>query len=154
MTFNVTNSTGAIVYTTSYNRSSFTNYTNLSSGALVHGAGESYTARLSAAQAQVGFVNKSHVITWGNLRTLEGYPEWVGQWIGILAIVIVAGATSFVNVKYTVVIIPVLTFFMMNYTRWLNPYIGTSLMITSLGVLLTLGVLRYIRDSKGKLGRT
>jgi hypothetical protein len=148
----VRNSSGTLLYnntTTGFGTSAVSR----SSGALIHGAGETYTYRISAQQAQVGYVNKTSTITWENLRTLEGYPAWVGQWLGILVLVVLAGSVGFASTKYMLVILPIVTFFMLVYTRWLQPVIGVTAMVASLGILLVLGVLRYIRDARRKVAQ-
>jgi PKD repeat protein len=127
---------------------------NITTPNVLHGAGESLTVRFAAQQNSVGYVNRSYTVTWDNLKTLGGYPEWVGDWMGIAVLVLFAGSISLVSVKYAVVIIPALAFFMTVYARWLSPVIATTTFLASVGILFTLGVLRYIRDSKGKLGRT
>jgi len=102
--FNVTNSTGAIKYTA--NVTGFgTGFSNVTSGNITHVAGETYTARIVAKQNQVGYVNATKTVTWENLRTLEGYPDWVGQWLGVLVLVILAGSVSVISTKYMLVIL-------------------------------------------------
>jgi hypothetical protein len=152
--YNITNSSGRYVLNGTIAVGGGTGWNNVTTANVSHGAGESLTVRFSAPQAQVGYVNKSYTVTWDNLRTLGGYPEWVGDWVGIAALVLFAGAISLANVKYAVVILPVLAGFMVVYTRWLSPQIGVTTFIASCGILFTLGILRYIRDQKGKLGRT
>jgi PKD repeat protein len=152
--YNITNSSGYQKANGTIAIAGGVGWVNTTTANVSHTSGESLTVRFSAPQAQVGFVNKSYTVTWDNLKTLGGYPEWVGNWLGIMVLVIFAGSVSLVNVKYAAVILPILALFMVVYTRWLSPVIGATTFIASIGILFTLGVLRYIRDQKGKLGRT
>ncbi len=152
LTFNVSNATGAIIYTAQYNRTGLTNYTNLSSGALIHGLGTAYTARISAAHSQIGFVNKSVSTVWDAANPFAAYPSWVGQWLGIISLVVVGASASYFSVKYVAIILPVLAYFEVTYMHLLAPAVGVPAFTASLGVLLTFAALKYIRDSKNKLG--
>lgn len=154
MIYNITNTSGAYKANGTVDFTGVTTWINTTTVNVSHTAGESLTVRFSAPQTQVGRVNKSYTVTWDNLKTLGGYPEWVGDWVGIAVLVLFAGSVSLVSVKYAAIILPALAFFMVVYTRWLSPVIGVTTFIASLGILFTLGVLRYIRDQKGKLGRT
>lgn len=125
----------------------------ISSGAIAHTSGETYTYKFSAAQAYVGTVNQTYTLTWSGLRTLGGQPSWVGQWLGIALLVLLAGAFALMSVRYAMILIPVITYFMTEYMQWIDPAVGRPIFITSLGALLVLGVLRYMRDQRNKLVR-
>jgi PKD repeat protein len=146
----VKNSTGAIVY--SGTQSGFgTAATTITSGSIVHSPGDSYTYTMSAKQQQLGYVNRTYTITWENLKTLSAYPDWVGQWLGIGLLIILAGVFSIISIKFALVVIPAVTYFMTFYMRWLQPEIGISTFVGCLSVLFVFGVLRYMRESKKKL---
>jgi hypothetical protein len=152
--YNITNSSGYQKANGTIAIAGGVGWVNTTTANVSHTSGESLTVRFSAPQSQVGYVNKSYTVTWDNLRTLAGYPPWVGNWLGIAVLVLFAGSVSLVSVKYAAIIIPVLAVFLVVYARWLDPVIGVTTFIASAGILFTLGVLRYIRDQKGKLGRT
>ncbi len=122
----------------------------LSSGVLTHAPGDTYTYKLAATQSQVGSVNQTASITWQNLKTLAGYPAWVSQWMGISILILLAGSFALVSIKFAMVIIPVLTYFMMYYMQWIDPVVGMPLLITSLGVLFAIGILRYMREQRAR----
>jgi PKD repeat protein len=154
ITLNVSHQNGTVLYSDTV--SGFgTAATTISSGSLVHQAGDTYTYSIKAPQSQLGSVNQVKTITWENLKTLSGYPDWVGHWMGIALLVVLAGVFSFISVKFALVIIPVMTYFMTFYMRWIDPTIGLTTMIgftAVVGAIFTIGVLKYMREQQKKLG--
>jgi hypothetical protein len=148
--FTLKNQSGGVIYTTVV--SGFgTATTNISSGPVTHAPGDTYTYSFVAPQAQIGNVSVVKTITWQNLKTLGGYPDWVGQWMGIALLVVLAAVFSLISVKYAVIIIPVITWFMTYYMQWINPTLGGSIIVV-LGSLVVIGALRYIWEQQKKLG--
>jgi hypothetical protein len=126
--------------------------TSLSSGALLHNTGDSFTYRMTASQSTLGFVNQSKTIQFMPTTPAFGnFPPWVSNWISTAMLVVLAGAFSILSVKFALVIIPVFGFFEMYYLRWLQPAIGTTAMSIVFGVLFMLGILMYIRKSEATI---
>jgi hypothetical protein len=148
--FTLKNQSGGVIYTTVVSGFGVAT-TNISSGPVTHAPGDTYTYSFVAPQAQIGNVSVVKTITWQNLKTLGGYPDWVGQWMGIALLVVLAAVFSLISVKYAVIIIPVITWFMTYYMQWINPTLGGSIIVV-LGSLVVIGALRYIWEQQKKLG--
>lgn len=150
VTLTVKNTSGTVIYTG--NTTGFgTGFANVSSGALTHGAGDSYEYSFSAVQSQVGFVNQSYSAKWEGLKTLGAFPDWVAQWIGIGLIMLVGAGFGASSVKFGGIILPILAGFEVLYLRWITPIVGVSAFILAMGILLVVGFIKYSREQERKL---
>ena len=145
--FTVVNLTGATIASASYsgtsaNSQSFSQIIPVSQG-------QSYTYAIHANQSEYGWINQSSTVTLANQIALIGSaPSWVEEWIAIALIIIFAAGFSIWSKPFALIAIPILTWYFQYMLGWLP---ATFMSAITLGVMLTIGVLMYIRQAENKI---
>lgn len=147
LTFSIRNATGAIVASASYTGVSANN--KAYSQILQVTNGQSYTYGFSANQSSYGWINQTNTITLlgavGVVGTTPGWPEF---WAAVAMIIIFASISVVFMKSITLIGIPLLTWFFQFVLQWLP---ATFLSTIALGVMLSVGVLLYIRQKENTI---
>jgi hypothetical protein len=111
--------------------------------------GQSYIYGFAANQSQYGWINQTQTVTLANQVALIGdAPGWVEEFAAIAIIILFAGLFSIYSKAIGMIALPLLTFFFQYVMGWLP---STFMSAIALGVMLTLGVLIYIRQQENKI---
>ena len=111
--------------------------------------GQSYTYGFAANQSRYGWINQTDTVTFANQVALIGAaPSWVEEFAAIAIIIIFSALFSIWSKAIAMIAMPLLTYFFQFAMGWLP---STFLSSIALGVMLTLGVLIYIRQKENML---
>lgn len=146
LNFTVTNQSGYIVSSELYPAGAASaTYSQV----IIHGSGQEYTYGFSAVQSSYGWINNSGTMSFATTVALFGQsPGWIEYWLSVGIIIILAAAFSVFSIRFAMLIIPLISWFLQYVTGWFDIGIGGALMF---GGVFVLGVLKYIRDSENKI---
>ncbi len=147
LSFEVYNITGSLVASANYTGTS--SNSQVFSQVIQVSQGQSYTYRLCANQSEYGWINQSSTFKLANQIALVGdAPSWVEEWIAIGLIILFAAGFSIWSKAMAMIIIPILTWYFQFYMGWLP---SSFLSTIALGVMLSIGVLVYIRERENRI---
>jgi hypothetical protein len=147
LNFSVYNITGALVASANYSGTSACSQTF--SQIIMVSQGQSYTYGMTANQSSYGWINQTSTLTLANQVALIGSaPSWVEEWIAIALIILFAAGFSIWSKPIAMIAIPILTWYFQFVMGWLPASFMSSI---TLGVMLAIGVLIYIRQKENTI---